>query len=413
LTILKKNQKVSSSPLLINITGTNGKTTTAKIIERVLTYLNYSVGLASSVGIYIKGKRIKKHDCTGPKSYSYLKSKSSSVNILICENVLRHIRLGNFYPTLSDICLITNIAEDHIHQTKSHTVKEIAVIKSKLLNVNKQHGFIILNGDNRYTRNIGKKNRKKNIIYFSLSKGNSIHLLKENPESIYFLDHYSIYKKIRGEKFSSIIISDIRKIPLLYKLHSKFNIHNILAAVSVIDNLKGIHFSQDELQNAFLSVKPNFKEIPGRFNIFKFKNFTVILDDAHNPESYRQSFKSAQSLPHKRLVAILKASSTRSPGFIKKLGKIAAQKADFIYLKESFSKNSPKRRIFGGKIAQYLYEGIMSKNFPSSKIKIILDEEKAIYEAITRGQKGDLILIFAYRIDNVYRLIQKLKSGTF
>lgn len=408
--ILKTKQKsnIQNTCKVINITGTNGKTTTAKIIEYILHKLGYKTGLASSIGIYINNKRIKKKDRTGPASYNYLYRKSHLLDFIICENVLRHIKYDHFYPQKSDICLITNISNDHLHQTKTGRITEISEIKSKLIKMNKEDGFLILNGDNKYTLNIAEKNRDKNIIFFTLNQNNIPYLRKLNPKYIYFVKGKSLLKLINKIKVEKIIY-DLSKVDLTLKMSSKFNIYNIVSAICVIDNI--IEIDYKSVNNILLGLNLNYHIIPGRFNIFNFKNFTVILDDAKNPYGYVNSYNSLKFFKYKRLVSVIKASSTRTPDFITKLGKIAAKHSDFIYIKESFAKDSPKIQMFGKKIAKLLMKGIkQEKRFNAKNIKTILDEEEAVKTAIKNAKIGDLILIFGYRIDKLAKLIYSLKK---
>ncbi len=398
---------------IINITGTCGKTTTSKIIEKVLLELGYKVGLASSVGIYINGKRIKKKDRTGPKSYKFLSSRAKSLEVIICENVLRHIKSKTFYPKKSDICLITNICNDHLHQTKTGKLSELRDIKSKILETLNDKGKIILNGDNKYTLQIAQKNRKKNITLYTLSNSRIKKFKSINPDTIYFINENSIKKIVKGKKQITTILNNLEKIPLTLGLKLEFNLSNILAAVSVIDNIRSVRVNDYlDMEIALSKIQLTYHDIPGRFNYYHFKDFNVILDDAHNPKSYLEAYKTAKKIKHKRLVSVIKASSTRDKKFISEIGHISARYSDYIYIKESFSKTSRKRKIIGGEIAYILKESILSSKFNPKNISVILDEKEAVHKAIQNAKKGDLIMVFGYRIDNLHTLICKLQKST-
>ncbi|MBN2016201.1 hypothetical protein JW766_05200 [Candidatus Dojkabacteria bacterium] len=399
----------SKKPLLINITGTCGKTITAKIIEIVLTKSGYRVGLASTIGIYFKGRRVKKKDRSGPKSFQYLFQRSKELDVVICENVLRHIRHDTYYPALSDVCLITNVSDDHIHQTKTKTVREIAQIKSKILKRSKKNGFIILNGDNKYTLNIAQANTDKKLILFT-TKPKKVKLLKKiKPLAIY------LYKKPQILKVSNYkmeqVVKDVSKLPLTLNLKLTFNIYNLLAAISVLDNLPGISLYYNQLQKTLAKIVPSYSSIPGRFNIFDFGKFTVILDNAKNPLSYKKSLTAAKSIPHKRLITVLKASNTRTSQFIKKIGQIAARHSDFIYIKESRQPKGRKRKRIKGETAALLKEGALKEVSKPNKLKVILDEEQAVKNAILKAKAGDLLLVFGYRVDALHKLIKSMQKN--
>ena len=409
---MKRKQLITNkSPILINISGTCGKTTTAKIIETVLNSLGFKVGLASSIGIYLNGKRVKKKDRTGPESFKFLHTRADNLDIIICENVLRHIKIDNFYPARADMCLITNVTEDHIHQTKSKTIKELAQIKSKLIDRCKDDGKVILNGDNKYTKSMAKSKKITKLILFTAKKANIKQLQKFHPLMIYYSHKRSIFKKQRDGKETKII-HNMAELPLTLDMKLNFNIYNLLSAISVLDNLSKIHPPHALLDKYLSKIKLDYAYIPGRFNIYDFKKFIVILDDAHNPESYKEAFRTAKQIKHKRLVSIIKASSTRTPDFITKLGEIAGGNSDLIYVKESFAKDSKKRRSLGGKIAKLLITGIQKSEFPSSNIHVILDEMEAVKTAIQNAKKDDLILVFGYRVDKLAKLISRLRESS-
>lgn len=351
-----------------------------------------------------------KHDRTGPASFELLHARSKTLDFIICENVLRHLKIDNFYPAPSDTCLITNVTDDHLHQTKSKTIQEIARIKSKLLTRCKESSTIILNGDNKYTRDMSSARKDCKLIFFTTLKPTVTDLQKLHPQSIYYLDNKSVLrldKKLRKK----MILKNLASLPLTLDMRLKFNVYNILAAVCVLDNIENTKIAPKNLAEKLAEIKLSYAHIPGRFNIFNFKEFMVILDDAHNPESYNEAFRTAKLIQHKRLISVIKASSTRTGEFIKKLGRIAAKNSDLIYVKESFAKDSKKKKQFGGKIAKLLKEGISQTGFPSVRIKTLLDEEEAVKAAIKNAQKDDLILIFGYRINNLSKLISRLKQN--
>lgn len=398
--IILKTKLTGNKPTVINITGTNGKTTTAKIIEHVLTSLNYRVGLASSIGLYRNGRRIRKKDRTGPDTYDYLFRHRNDFDILICENVLRHIKERNFFPLRADICIVTNVSDDHLHQTKSGKVTELAEIKETIINQSKQRNVVILNGDNKYTLGMAQNKTIDKIVLVSIYRNNVEKLLKYKPKAIYLFDNDKFIRIVNRQE--ELLIRNVSEIPITLELKLKFNIYNLLFSIAVFDSLS----IPPNIQNDKLGkITLDYKDIPGRFNIVYFKDFIVILDNAHNPESYKEAFQTALEIPHKRIVSIIKASSTRSKDFTKKLAEISTKYSDFIYLKESFARNSPKKHKCGGKVAETLLKGIKETDFQLENVKTILDEEEAVKDALRNSRKGDIIMIFGYRIERINEVL--------
>jgi cyanophycin synthetase len=404
----RKSKNKIQETLLINITGTNGKTTTARILDHVLSSLGYRTGLASSIGLYINGKRIKPHDQTGKKAHKLLLSHMNKLDILIVENVLRHIRLKNFFPKKADYCLITNVSNDHIHQVKSRKIQDIADIKETLIRQNKINGFIILNADNKYTLQIAKKYLEEDTVILYTTNSDIKELEKNKPKAIYFIKKNNVFVKKKNQE-ETLVLANMHTIPCTLGMKVRFNVENLIAAIAILDNLSQLN--KDTLYNAIKTFTLDFNKIPGRFNLYDFKNFMVILDNAHNPKSYHEAFKSVRSLPYKRLVSVIKASSTRTSDFIERLGEIAARYSDLIYVKESFTPGSPQQKRMGGTIASILKKGILNKGFNPKNIQVILSEEEAVETAIRKARKKDLILIFGYRIEKLNKLITRLQKS--
>ncbi len=406
---LKSKLSKNNKPQVINITGTNGKTTTARIVEKVLTSAGYKTGLISTAGLFFKGKKIKAGDQVNFESFQYIYQHRDELDFIICENIIRNITKDIFYPQKADICLLTNISPDHLNQTKTNSIEELISIKSSIINLNKKSGLIILNMDNKNTLNIARNYPEKDkIVLFSRKKSKLNSVTQFND--FYYLKNKDIFS---AQRKSSAILEDIQKLPLTLDMKLTFNIENLIAAVSIIDNLD-IEISKSRLDRYLQNFSLNFKDLPGRFNTFQFKNFQVIIDYAHNPASIQKLLKVAKKIPHKRLVTVAKGPSIRdkeNEEMLRKIAKIISKFSDLVYIKEPFPQYCTKDKTLRQRTVSFLENEIANTGkLSNEKIISIMEEEKAVRTAIGNAKKGDLIIILAYKTVALNNLLEKMQK---
>ncbi|MBC2579893.1 cyanophycin synthetase [Clostridium sp. DJ247] len=392
----------SKSIPVVSITGTNGKTTTTRLIGHVLSKAGYNVGMTTTGGIYINNKCISKGDTTG-----YYSAKTVLTNREIDAAVLETarggiIRKGLAYD-LADVGVITNITEDHLGIDNVETIEDLAYVKSLVGEAVKEDGYVVLNADDAVSASIIKR-VKSNIIMFSKDKLNS--MLKENINKggygIY-TEEGIIYLEKDGEVHSIVRVKDI-KITVGGKL-----IHNIENAMAACAALIGLNIDYATIKEGLTDFYGNAEFNPGRFNMYNVNGATVVLDYGHNIEGYKAVLKGAKDIKHNRLVGIIGVPGDRSDSSVEELGKISGDNFDYIYIKEDKDKRGRKT----GEIAAMLEKGVLKSSFDNKKIKVILDEKEALEEAINSARIGDLIIIFFEDLEPLVDLVKaKIEEST-
>lgn len=385
---------------VVSVTGTNGKTTTTRLISYILSLNGYNVGMTTTGGIYINNKRILEGDTTGPKS-----AKTILLNKEIDAAVLETarggiIREGLAYD-LADVAVITNITEDHLGIDGINTMEELAKVKALVGEAVKPEGYTVINADDKVSLTILERIKSK-IIFFSKDKDNEF--IKKNIKnggiSVY-IDNGELFIEEIDKKISLINIEDIDS-----TLNGKLlcNVENAMAACAACIGLKieyntireGLtKFHSDELLN------------PGRFNVFDMGLVTVILDYGHNIEGYKATINGAMLMSHKRIVGIIGAPGDRQDNNIIELGKISGKKFDYIYIKEDID----KRGRDNGEVADLLKKGVIESGFNKNNLKSILDETEALEEALDNSMPGDLIIMFYEKYEPALKIVKdKLKN---
>lgn len=381
---------------VISITGTNGKTTTARMVTHIFRVFGMSVGLAVTGGVYINDKCIIKGDTTGPASARTV-LMDKSIDVAVLETARGGIIRSGLAYDLSDVGVLTNISEDHLGIDGIDTLEDLLHVKSLVVESVKKDGYAILNADDPMVVQVADRLKSK-IIYFSKEEDNLIvhkHLLSGGV-AIFLKNSYITIATGNGY-IQSLHIS---KIPAAHGGKLVHNVENCLAAISVAYSMmipisiieKAMaSFYSDELQN------------PGRFNVFNIKNYRVVVDYGHNIAGYRFTGEAVKKMGANRLIGIIGVPGDRDNETIKTIGSIAAKIFDRIIIKEDMDLRNRRER----EVARLLEEGALSQGMGKDRMETILSETEALKKAMGEATAGDLIVVFYEKLDPVLEIIKK------
>lgn len=379
---------------IIAVTGTNGKTTTTRLIAHMVKNKGYRVGFTTSDGIYIQNHLLEKGDTTGPYSAEYI-LKDPTVEFAVLETARGGILRAGLGFSRCDIAVVTNIQEDHLGLSDIHTLEDLARVKSVVARSVKNDGWVILNADDEYCLKIARE-LDCNIAYFSLDE-NQPHvqaLCKSGKIVAVYENGYVTVKK--GDW--KIRIEKVTQIPLTVGGKAKFMIANALAA-TLAGYLSGFH--SEDLSLSLQTFIPSAAQTPGRLNIFNFKNFKIMIDFAHNPQSYLaiEDFLSNIESPHK--IGIIAGVGDRRDEDIKECGKIAGRMFDHIIIRqEKHLRGRTEDEIIG-----LILEGIQESN-KDITYEIIPKEIEAIKHAINNAKEGTFITALSDVVTNAIEIVQ-------
>lgn len=388
-----------SSVPIVSVTGTNGKTTTTRLIRHVLTLDGKKVGMTSTGGVYIGDECILRGDNTGPVSASMvLASKETEAAVLeTARGGL--VRKGLGYD-LADVGVITNIAEDHIGVDGINTLEELAFVKSLVVEAVKPEGYAVLNADDRFVDYFADR-AKGDIILFSRSRANPVLLnhIKAGKKAIY-TDNGIIY--IFNGK-NAVPFMHVGEIPITFGGIVECNIENSLAAVSA---LYALNINLDVIKNGLAAFKPDREFNPGRFNIIDMGSFKVMLDYSHNPAGYREVVKFVEKVEAKRLVGVIGVPGDRDNSSIYKVGEISGRHFEKIYIKE----DNDLRGRAAGEVANILYDAVIKSGIRKDGVEIVYSEDKAVEKAILDAKPGDFIVVFYEDFELASEVVERIAS---
>jgi cyanophycin synthetase len=379
---------------IISVTGTNGKTTTTRLIAHIVKNNNYKVGFTTSDGIYIQNHMMEKGDTTGPISAEYI-LKDPNVEFAVLETARGGILRSGLGFKVCDIGVITNIQEDHLGLSDIHDLNDLARVKSVVVESVKKDGWAVLNGEDAHCLEIARS-LSCNVALFSLDENCPAiveHCAEGGIAAIYENGYITIKKgdwKIRVERATHI--------PLTMNGKAKFMIANVLAA-TLSAYLYG--FKTEGIKLSLATFIPSAAQTPGRMNIFEFSKFKVLIDFAHNPTSYRGIEDFLGSVDATRKIGIISGVGDRRDEDIKECAVIAARMFDHVIIRQEKHLRGRTEREITDLILEGLQEGDASVTH-----EVISLEVEAIKHAISLAKEGTYIVALSDVIDNAIDIVQ-------
>ena len=312
---------------IIAVSGTNGKTTTTRLIAHMVKTVGYKVGFTTTDGIYIQNRMVEAGDCTGPISAEFV-LKDPTVNFAVLECARGGILKAGLGFHNCDVGIVTNVAADHLGLKDINTIEEMARVKSVVPESVLPDGYAILNADDDLVYDM-RRNITGKIALFSLDENNPRiirHCEKGGIAAIVENGYITICKgtwKIRVDKVLSI--------PLTFSGKAIFMIQNILPAV-LAGFVQG--FKLEDMRLALETFIPSPTQTPGRMNMFQFKNFDVMVDYAHNPAGFQALARFHDKIDAKPKVGIIAGVGDRRDEDIIQLGSVAAHMFDEIIIRQ-------------------------------------------------------------------------------
>ena len=383
---------------IVAITGTNGKTTTTRLIAHMVKMMGHKVGYTTSDGIYIQNHMLDKGDCTGPVSAEFV-LKDPTIDFAILETARGGLLRAGLGFKKCDIAIVTNIAPDHLGMRGINTVEQMARLKGVVPETVVPEGYAILNADDDLVYQMREK-LECNIALFSMDENNDRikrHAARNGLSAIYENGFVTICKGTWKMRVAKVV-----NIPLTFGGKARFMIQNVLPAV-LTGFVRG--FDLRDIKMAIESFIPSPAQTPGRLNLFKFKDFSVLLDYAHNEAGMAALHDFIENLDGKPTVGIIAGIGDRREEDNEGIGRMAAVMFDEIIIRQD--------KNLRGKTEEELIDMLSSgikKHDPDKKITIIPSEEEAITHAITNAVPGSLIVICSDVVPDALKLVQGFKE---
>jgi len=384
---------------IVSVTGTNGKTTTVRLISHVLKSTGKHVGFTTTEGIFIGNELIMKGDMTGPYSTRVI-LRDPSVDYAVLEIARGGILREGLGYEFADVGVVLNISEDHLGLKDIDTVEEMADVKSLVIEMLKEGGCAVLNADDPIVSEMSERTKAK-VIYFSLNKDNpTIQRHRQKGGMCVVLDE-GVLTIFHGDIVIPVI--EAVEIPITLEGRALFNVQNCLAALAV---LHAMDIKINDIVSGLVTFHPTYHQNPGRLNFMNIGHFRVILDYAHNVASYNAIMDLLDRMEAPEKIGVIAAPGDRRDIDIERMGQRAGRTLTKIIVREDDDRRGRKE----GEVAGMLTGAILKTGFKPSNIQTILKEEEATLFALDRAKPGDIVIILADKVEVIHKLLLKYKE---
>lgn len=382
---------------IIAVTGTNGKTTTTRLIAHIAKLCGKRVGYTTSDGVYIQNRLLMTGDCTGPSSAEFV-LKDPTVDFAVLESARGGLLRAGLGFKNCNIGIVTNVEADHLGLKGIHTIEQLAKVKGVIPETVLPDGYAILNAEDDLVYEM-RRSITCNLALFSMDEENPRIKALQRRGGITAVYENGYVTICRGQWKMRIMQANL--IPLTYGGKAEFMIQNILPAV-LAAHIQG--FNIEDTKVALETFIPSPTQTPGRLNLFEFNNFTVLLDYAHNPAGMRALKKFVDNLNASVKVGIIAGIGDRREEDNNEIGRVAAQMFDEIIIRQD-------KRLRGRteeELIKMLHDGIKMEN-ENMKTTIIPSEKEAVTYAIQNAVKGSLIVLSSDVIPDALELVKYFK----
>ena len=391
-------QKTDARIPIASITGTNGKTTTSRMLAHILKSSGKNVGLTTTDGIYVNGSLSVSGDTTGPKS-AQMVLRDPTVDVAVMETARGGmVRSGMGYDYCNvGACL--NVSSDHLGLKGVETIEDLANIKRIV--TDSARDTAVLNADDPHCLKMAAYTKADHIFYVTM-----------NPQHMLVKEHIRaggkaviIEKGINGDMVT--IFDNHMHIPVLWThlipatMEGKA-IHNVQNAMFAVAISYSMGVDLDNIRSGLRTFSTSFFQAPGRMNMFEEHDFKVLMDYAHNPAAVKMIGKMVDQFEVKGTkVCVLAAPGDRRDKDIRQLAESAAPHFDLFICKEDDCRRG--RQV--GEISNMLRETLMESGISQNSIFAIPDEVEAVKYALSLSKRNDMLTIFADNIKRTWKQI--------
>lgn len=380
------------------LTGTNGKTTTARMLAHVLKMAGHVVGQTSTDAVYIDGNVTVKGDMTGPVAASMV-LRDPTVDIAVLETARGGIVRAGLGYRFCDVGAVLNVTSDHLGLGGVDTVEELAEVKRLVVEVAKE--CAVLNADDEQTLKMASHTQAKHICYVT-----------RNPDHPLVREHIRLGKRAvvleQGLNGDQIVIYDNGgQIPLIWThlipatLEGKA-LHNVENAMFTAAMAYALGKTLDQIRNGLRTFDNTFYQSPGRMNVYDEHGFRVILDYGHNEAAVGAMVDLVERLnPLGKRIVCVTCPGDRRDQDVRAIAAKVANKFD-IYI--CHNDDDPRGRA-REEIPEMMRDSLIEFGVEPEAIMIVLDEVDSVDTALNLARPNDLVLIFCDGITRSWKRI--------
>jgi cyanophycin synthetase len=385
---------------IIAVTGTNGKTTTVRLVAHLFRNMGRLVGFTTTDGVYVQNRMVMEGDMTGPFAANIILS-NPTIDVAVLETARGGILRAGLGFEECDVGVVLNVSADHLGMRGINTIEQLADVKSVIASVVKREGHAVLNADDPRVYAMREKTTADVVLFSTAADG-------ENDALEDHIARGGIAARMEAGSFVvrrgklRIPIATEREVPLMLGGAARFQRQNVLAAIAAA-YVQGMRY--DDIRAGLLSFFPSPSLTPGRLNVIRLRNGgRILVDYAHNEAAIGGLMELVSQFPAHRRIGVLAVPGDRRDEDIRAVGRTAASgHLDLAIVKE----DQDLRGRQPGEVAKLIKEGLQSAGVPDEKIVYIRNESDAIEKAVDMVGDDDLLFILADKVPKTLALVRE------
>ena len=400
---------------IVAVTGTNGKTTTVRMISHIFRGMGRKVGMTSTDGIYIDERLVKRVDASGPKS-AQMVLQNPRVDFAVFE-VARGglLREGLGYGQ-NDVAVVLNVTGDHLGLRGIDSIEKLAQVKQVVVEAVPKTGWAVLNADDPLVLEM-RKACSGTVILFSMQehhdlvgrwvrRGRKAVVLEKGP-----LGEMIVIKEGRR----TMPVAWVHTLPATFEGRARMNVQNAMAAAAAA-HAAGAHLH--DIRQGLRSFTTSFYQAPGRLNLVDLDGVKVVIDYAHNPHGLKNlgefvermtADDGGRSWSANLRLAVVATAGDRRDEDMREMGRVAARYFDDVIIREDRHTRGRDR----GATAALVLEGVQEARRAGARaghVEVVPDELEATKRALDRSRPGDLVVLCVDYATEAFKEVEARRS---
>jgi cyanophycin synthetase len=384
---------------VVAVTGTNGKTTTARLINHLFMSMGMRTGMTNTDGVWIDGRQTDSGDCSGPKSARNV-LMHPDVEAAVFEVARGGVLREGLGFDRCEVAVVTNIGSgDHLGLSYITTVEDLAVLKRVVVRNVAEHGFAVLNAADP---NVAAMTTScpGSTIFFTADRQHPVMAThRAQGKRTVYIDHDTLVAA-EGSWRERVPLRDV---PITRNGTLPFQVENVMAAVAAA---WAVGLDWDTIRSGLASFKNDAAGVPGRFNMMEYRGATVIADYGHNTDAMKALVAAVDTLPARRRSVVISGAGDRRDSDIRDQTAILGEAFDDVILYQ----DAAQRGRADGEVMALLRQGLQGAG-RTRHIEEIRGEFIAIDKALERLRPGDLALVLVDQVEEALAHLARRIAG--
>jgi len=407
---------------IIAVTGSNGKTTTTRMIAHIFRGMGHDVGVTTTDGIYIDERLVRRADASGPKS-AQMVLQNPRVDLAVFEVARGGILREGLGYQRNDVAVVLNVTGDHLGLREIDTLEQLAAVKQVPVEAVPRNGTAVLNADDPLVLEM-RRHCSGNVILFTMREKHDLveRWIRRGRKAVV------LEKGPRGEMIvikegrRTMPIAWVHTLPATFEGKARMMVQNAMAAAAAA-HAGGAHLH--DIRQGLRSFTTSIYQAPGRLNVFDIDGTTVVLDYAHNaagletlgdfvdrltadpPSGERPG--EASWTANLRVAVVATAGDRRDEDMLD-LGRVAARYFDEVIVREDRHARGRVRGETAELIRQGVEEAMSAGGARAGSVEVELDEMEAARKALDRSRPGDLVVLCVDYATEVFKELEQRRG---